>query len=69
MHSKAINQDLWNEYGDYDMIGNVPSRKVVEWAELPDDNPILKDGLTCISANDDQHLTFSEIADLIEKNL
>lgn len=62
-------------YGVYANATSLPE-EVMEWCGLGSDDPILfkrpyADGsggtpITCAAANDDEHLTFAQIADLID---
>lgn len=53
---------------DYDRATATPSRKVIEWAGLPDSNPTLGE-YAAAEWNDEQGKGFNEIADLIDKHL
>lgn len=62
-------------YGRFQNSTSLPE-EVMDWAGLTSDDPILltrpyadgsgQESITCAMANDSQHLTFAQIADLID---
>jgi hypothetical protein len=77
LHRTHTGQGYWKEHteGTYcyfiseeDCDSGILPQAVSDWAGLSDENPVIGDG-TATEYNDERRLSFSEISDLIEKNL
>jgi hypothetical protein len=67
IHSQETGTN-WND-GDYLNQSDILPPGVVKWAELDSNNPILCEDMSATDANDEEGLSFSQIADLISANL